>query len=417
MASYRPRVVDEELRERLDVTGAILVEGPKACGKTATATRLARTVHRMDVDRAARAALDTYPDQLFDGPTPILFDEWQQAPELWNLLRHAVDDHHERGRYILTGSATPRDDARIHSGAGRIGRLRMRPMTLFETGHSSGAVSLADLLDGTDPAGKPTAMSIPDLLERAVVGGWPDLLDADESRARAWIRDYLRNVAEVDIPGMGPRRNPGNIQRLFAALARAAGTPLNRSALRYDVGGAGRPIATETLNNYLDAIERLMLVEAVPAWRPHLRSRTRLRTTPVHHFVDPSLGIGALGVGTHDLLADLEAAGFHFESLVLRDLRVYGQRLGGTVSSLRDSRTCAKVDAVLELPDGRWAAFEVKLGEGAVDNAARSILAFASKVDTERHGPPAALAVITGGRFVYKRPDGVSVIPISALGP
>jgi len=371
----------------------------------------------MDIDRAARAALEVHPDQLFTYPTPILFDEWQEAPELWNLVRRAVDDHREKGLYLLTGSARPRDDARMHSGAGRIGRLRMRPMSLYESGHSSGSISLHALLAGSEPAGAAAELSVPDLMERIVIGGWPDLIDASQRSARIWLADYRRNLAEVDIPGLGTRRNPGNIGRLLAGLGRSVGTPLNRSALEIEAGGSGGPIASETLSNYLDALDRLMLIEPLEAWRPHMRSRTRLRVSPTHHFVDPSLGTAALGVGVNDLLNDLEAAGHHFESLVLRDLRVYTQSLDATLSSWRDSQTGAEVDVVIELPDGRWAAIEVKLGESAADAAAASLLHFASKVDTMRHGEPLALIVITGGRFAYRRPDGVLVVPITALGP
>lgn len=417
MTKYRSRIADAELSDRLSVMGAVLIDGPRAVGKTSTGSRIARTVLRVDVDRAVRAALEIRPEQLFTYPTPILFDEWQEAPELWNLVRRAVDDHDEKGLYLLTGSARPRDDARMHSGAGRIGRLRMRPMSLYETGHSSGTVSLEALLAGDEPVGAPAQLTVPEILERIVIGGWPDLIDANERGARAWLADYLRNLAEADIPGLGPRRNPENIARLLAALGRAVGTPLNRSALANDTGGAGGPIATETLTNYLDALSRLMLVEPLPAWRPHMRSRTRLRVASVHHFVDPSLGLAALGVGVGDLLNDLEAGGYHFESLVVRDLRVYCQPFAATLSSWRDSQTGAEVDVVLELPNGRWAAFEIKLGEAATDTAAASLLHFANKVDTQRHGEPLALVVITGGRFAYRRPDGVLVVPITSLGP
>jgi predicted AAA+ superfamily ATPase len=417
VTEYRSRVVDAEFRDRLSAMGAVLVDGPKAVGKTFTASRVAETVLRIDVDRAVRAALEVRPEQLFTYPTPILFDEWQEAPELWNLVRRAVDDHDDKGLYVLTGSARPRDDARMHSGAGRIGRVRMRPMSLYETGYSSGKVSLEALLDGAEPTGGPAELAVPDILERIVVGGWPDLLGASERIARDWLSDYRRNLAEVDIPGLGPRRNPGNIIRLLAGLARSVGTPLNRSALEVEIGGVGGPIASETLTNYLDALDRLMIVESLPAWRPHMRSRTRLRVSSVHHFVDPSLGTAALGVGVRDLLNDLEAAGYHFESLVVRDLRVYSQALGATLSSWRDSQTGAEVEVVLELPDGRWAAVEIKLGEGAVDAAAAALLRFAGKVDTARHGDPLALIVVTGGRFTYRRDDGVIVVPITALGP
>lgn len=417
MAAYSARVVDAELRQRMSIMGAVLIDGPKAVGKTVSASQLAKTVLRMDVDRAARAALETYPDQLFAGETPILFDEWQETPELWNLIRRAVDDHSEKGLYLLTGSARPRDDARLHSGAGRIGRLRMRPMSLFESGHSSGAVSVAELLQGADPNGRPEPLTVPDIVERIVIGGWPELLAFDERSARLWLADYVRTIAEVDVPGLGPRRHPGNITRLLASLARATGSPLNRSALAAEVGGHGGSVAGETITNYLDALDRLMLTEALPAWRPHMRSRTRLRTSEVQHFVDPSIGVAALGVGSRELLADLEAAGHHFESLVLRDLRVYAQAAGATFSAWRDSQTGAEVDAVLELPNGRWAAFEFKLGEAAADTAAASLLRFAEKVDADRHGAPLALVVVTGGRFAYRRADGVVVVPITALGP
>lgn len=417
MTDYRPRVVDGELNRRMAAMGAVLIDGPKAVGKTRTAVEVSASVFRMDVDEAARAALEVAPEQLFSSPTPIVFDEWQETPRLWNLVRHAVDDHDGKGLYVLTGSSRPRDVARVHSGAGRIARLRMRPMSLFETGHSTGEVSLQALLGGGDPVGASSGLSIEGLLERIVVGGWPDLLETDEREASVWLRDYLRTLAEVDVPGLGPRRNPGNITRLLAALGRSAATPLNLRSLAQDVGGARGPIAAETLTNYMDALERLMLIEPIPAWRPHMRSRTRLRASAVHHFVDPSLGTAALGVGTRQLRQDLNAAGLHFESLVMRDLRVYGQSLGATLASWRDSQTGHEVDAVLELPDGRWAGIEVKLGESAADAAAASLLRMASKIDDERHGEAAALIVVTGGRFTYRRPDGVCVVPITALGP
>lgn len=417
MSTYRSRVVDSELTQRMTAMGAVLIDGPKAVGKTRTAVEAANTIFRMDVDRAARTALDVAPEQLFASPTPIVFDEWQETPELWNLVRHAVDDREEKGLYILTGSSRPRDEARVHSGAGRIAHVRMRPMSLFETGHSSGSVSLRALMEGEDPHGENTGLTIAELLERIVIGGWPGLLDVDEGEASLWMRDYLRTVAEIDVPGLGPRRNPRNIMRLLSALGRATATPLNLSSLAQDIGGSRGGISSETLTNYLDALERLMLIEPVPAWRPHMRSRTRLRSSAVHHFVDPSLGAAALGIGSQQLLHDLDAAGLHFESLVMRDLRVYGQPLGASLSSWRDSRTSHEVDAVLELPDGRWAGIEVKLGESAAEHAAASLLRMAKKIDDSRHGKPSALIVITGGRFTYRRADGVCVVPITALGP
>ena len=282
----------------------------------------------------------------------------------------------------------------------------------------SGEVSLAELLDGrVISGGKPASLTVPEIIERIVVGGWPETISMTESRARAWLAGYIRNVAEVDVPALGPRRNPGNITRLLASLSRVVGGTLNRSATAIEVGGSNGPIDDRTLGNYLAALERLMLVESLPAWQSHMRSRTRLRTTPVHHFVDPSLGPAALGAGSAELLRDLEATGFHFESLVIRDLRVYSQALGVSLSSWRDTQLNKEIDAVLELPNGRWAGVEVKLGEGAADDAAEALLYMASKVDTEKHGEPVALIVVTGGRYSYRRPDGVTVVPITALGP
>lgn len=399
------------------VMGAMLIEGPKAVGKTHTASQLARTVLRIDIDGSARAMLEADPGRLFELPSPVLFDEWQESPELWNLVRRAVDDRSEKGLYLLTGSATPRDTARMHSGAGRIGRLRMRPMSLLETGHSSGEVSLAALLDGATPSATPATQSVTDLIERIVIGGWPDALAWNERNARRWLNSYLDNVVETDLPAMGPRRNPDRIKRLLASLARSVGTTVNRSATEIEVGGDAGPVASETLTHYLNALDRLMLVESLPAWRPHMRSGRQLRTTPVHYFVDPSLGPAALGVGSGELLSDLEATGFHFESLVLRDLRVYTQALGATLSSWRDTKTGDEVDVILELPNGTWAAIEIKLGEGATEAAAASLLRFVRKVDTSRHGDPSALIVINGGRFTLRRSDGVTIVPIAALGP
>lgn len=411
-----PRVADGELAARMAAIGAVLVEGAKATGKTETAVQIAATTWRFDVDANARTAVRLNPDALFDNPTPVLFDEWQREPEVWDLVRRAVDDRGGKGLFVLTGSATPRDDDHRHSGAGRIGTVRMRPMSLYESGHSTGQVSLAALLDGQPSAGRGAGLGVPGLVERIVVGGWPSLIGADQAQARAWLADYLDMVASVDLPTLGPRRNPGNVLRLMEALGRSVAQPVRLTALAADVGGDAGPVATQTLTGYLDALDRLMLTDNSEAWSPHMRSRTRLRTAPVRYFTDPSLGVAALGVGTDELLADLNATGLHFEALAMRDLRVYAQPLGGTVSSWRDSNG-REVDAVMTLPGRRWAAFEVKLDASRADDAAASLRSFADSVDTTRHGLPAALVVITGTGYPGTRPDGVHVVPVDALGP
>jgi predicted AAA+ superfamily ATPase len=399
----------------MSVLGAVLIEGPKACGKTATASQSASTVVRLD-DDAMRALVSLDPDALFTGRPPILFDEWQVEPSIWNRVRRQVDDRNEAGQFILTGSATPRDDVSRHSGAGRIATLRMRPMTLFESGHSSGAVSFTELVGGAIPRGDAHPLSYDDLLTRIVIGGWPQLVHAEEREARIWLDAYLDQLVEVDVPALGGRRDPAKLRRLLASLGRNVGQPVKHAELERDVGGDQGQIATETLSAYLDALARLMLRDDTEAWRPHMRSRTRLRSAAVRYFVDPSIGPAALGVGSPALKADPRAAGYHFEALAMRDLKVFAQAVGGTVTTWRDANG-NEVDAIVTMRDGTWAAFEIKLNPRDVDAASSSLSRFVSAVDVERHGPPVALTVLTGSGAVGRRPDGVNVVPIGALGP
>jgi predicted AAA+ superfamily ATPase len=416
MLNYLPRVADRELERRLKAIGAVLIEGPKACGKTATATRIAKTIFRLDDDEAARTAVRLAPERLFNNPTPILFDEWQVEPTLWNRVRRQVDDRSGRGLYILTGSATPNEDAARHSGAGRFGVIKMRPMSLYESGHSNGDVSLAALLEGETQTGVGTHVSFDELVQRIVVGGWPELVNEDEDTARDWLRDYISQIAEVDVQSLGPRREPRNIRRLLASLGRAVGQAPKSTELAKDVGGDDSPIAKETLTAYLHALDRLHLTDDSEAWRPHMRSRARLRTAPVRYFVDPSLGPAALGIGSTELIADPNALGFHFEALVVRDLRIHAQPLHGVVDSWRDSNGY-EVDAIVSVRNNKWGAFEVKLNPDSVDAAAESLLRFAKNVDTTKHDEPAVLGVITSAGYAGRRSDGVHVIPITTLGP
>lgn len=259
-------------------------------------------------------------------------------------------------------------------------------------------------------------MTVPDLMRRAVIGGWPDLLDADEIEARSWLSDYLRQIIEVDIPSFVGKRDPRTLRRVVASLARhVAQSPATR-AIAADARGDRDPIAASTLYSHLDALERLRLLDDSEAWQPHMRSRSRLRSTPTRYFIDPSLGPAALGVGSGDLLRDLNAAGYHFEALVVRDLRIYAQALGGRVETWRDE-VGNEVDAIVTIPGGKWAAFEIKMGQSEVDTAAVNLLRFAKRVDTSKQGVPAALAVITATGAAGQRPDGVHIAPITALAP
>lgn len=417
MAKYRARVADGELADRMRSAGAVLMEGPKACGKTATAQRVAATLFRMDTDDGARALVDTAPEVLLSAQPPVLFDEWQVAPKLWNLVRHEIDDlGGAPGRFILTGSSTPVDDAKRHTGAGRYSMLRMRPMSLFETGASTGQVSLRKLFDGDFTPSLDPGVTVPALVNCIVTGGWPALLEVPLRAAQRWISDYVRTIVEVDMPQMGVRRDPGTLRRLLASLGRGTGTDMSTQAIANDIAGSDRSVQRDTVAGYLDILNRLMITEDMPAWAPHMRSTTPLRKSPTRFMTDPSLGVAALGVGPEQLLLDLNATGFHFEGLVVRDLRVYAQPLGGRLSHWRDNNQ-HEVDIIITLDDGRWGAIEVKMNPDAVDAAAASLLRFKDKVDTAKTGEPAFLAVATTRSAALRRGDGVYVLPVASLGP
>lgn len=415
--SYLPRIVDAELDARLRATGAVVIEGPKACGKTATAREQAASTVLLDVDRSARAAVNVDPSLVLDGPVPRLIDEWQVEPAIWNHVRRAVDDRREPGQFILTGSAVPADDITRHTGAGRITRLRMRPMTLFESGHTNGAVSLAAVLDGGPVRAADPGLTLPDLAERVAVGGWPGLIGRPVRQAQLAVRDYLEEIRRVDI-GMVDRmrRDPEKVARLLRSLARNVSTYASATTLAADTGGADGSLTDDTVREYLEALERLMVVEDQPAWAPQLRSRSQLRRAAKRHFVDPSLAVAALRASPEKLMADLNLLGFLFESLVVRDLRVHAQAADARVLQYRDN-TGLEVDAIVEAADGRWGAFEVKLGGGLVEDGADNLKRFAARIDTSTCGVPAVLAVIVGIGYGYVREDGVAVIPVGSLSP
>lgn len=415
---YRSRIVDDELNILLGATGAILIEGPKGCGKTETGRRAARSEVRLDVDTDARAAATIAPTVILAGDRPRLIDEWQLVPDVWNHVRREVDDHPgQPGQFILTGSAVPADDKTRHTGALRFSRLRMRPMSLFETGHSTGEVSLANLFDGSVPAARDPGLSIEAIAERIAVGGWPGLLDRTPGQALRALRGYLDEIRRVDISTLdGIRRDPENVARVLRSMARNVSTQASASAIAADVGGADNPIKPHTVIEYLNALARLLIVEDLPAWAPKLRSRSPLRGAPTRHFVDPSIAVAALDTRPERLLRDFETLGLLFESLVVRDLRIYAQAMDGRVYHYRD-QTGLEVDAIVELRNGRWAAFEVKLGQVAVDNATANLLRLAARVDPSTDGQLAALTVITATGYGYRRADGVNVIPIGSLRP
>ncbi len=411
--------MDRELTLRLASTGAVVIEGPRACGKTATGRQKAASEVLLDVDEQARLAVAVDPALVLGGDTPRLIDEWHVEPSLWNHIRRAVDERARPGQFILTGSAVPADDVTRHTGAGRLTRLRMRPMSLFETGQATGTVPLRALLDGVPPRCPAAKHTVGDVAEWIAVGGWPGHLDHALTPAEAWRanRDYLDEIRRVDLPRVdGANRDPDRIGRLLRSLARNVATQAGVATLAADAGGADAPLKAHTAQAYLSALARLMIVEDQPAWTPHLRSRATLRSTPKRHFVDPSLAVSALRATPGRLLGDLNLLGLLFESLVVRDLRIYAQANDAEVLHYRDS-TGLEVDAVVQAADGRWAAFEIKLGPGRVEEGARNLLKLAGRVDQAACGAPSALAVIVAVGYGYQRPDGVGVIPITALGP
>jgi predicted AAA+ superfamily ATPase len=416
--AYLPRVVDTVLTDRLASAGAVLIEGPKACGKTFTAEQQAASRVYLDTDEQALAALRVEPSLVLSGDPPQLIDEWQlDATRVWNHVRAEVDRRQGTGLYILTGSASPPGDARRHSGAGRFARLSMRPMSLFESGDSSGVVSLGALLDGHRPTARATGVTVPRYAELVTRGGWPlNLTRTVAAAARANI-DYVTTITQVDLPTVDPsRRHPRLALRVLQALARNIAMDYVVTRIAQDASTDESDIARSTVYDYLSPLERLMVLDPLEAWSPHLRSRARLRTSPRVQFCDPSVAVAALRTGPDQLLADLNFFGYLFEALVVRDLRVFADALDGSVQHYRDSDNL-EIDAVVTAGDGRWAAFEVKLGQADIDKAADNLLAFARKIDTSKLGEPATLAVVTATGYGYTRPDGVVVLPAATLGP
>ena len=415
--TYHPRIVDHELTEHLQATGAVVIEGPRACGKTTTARQIAASEARLDVDDLARRLARIEPARVLIGDVPRLIDEWQLEPPIWNHVRRAVDDRRLPGQFILTGSAVPADDGPRHTGAGRLTRLRMRPLSLFELGRSSGEVSLASLLDGRRAAAGRSVIPLDDLAELICVGGWPVNIGRSTRLALRANQDHLDEIRRLDIGnGDGKRRDPVRVGMLLRSLARNVATPAATATLASDTGEGVSAINVHTAADYLTALERIMIVENQPAWPTHLRSRSVLRSKPVRHLADPSLAVAAVRATPARLLRDLDFLGLLFESMVVRDLRVYAQAADAEVFHYRE-KAGLEVDAIVQCNDGRWAAFEVKLGEGRVDRGARNLLRLAERVDPERMGEPAVLGVIVSSGYGYTREDGVSVIPLGALGP
>lgn len=423
--TYLPRVSDRVLERRLRAKGAVLVEGAKWCGKTTTCAQQAESVVYL-ADPATRhqnlALATTAPQILLRGAAPRLIDEWQLAPPLWDAIRAEVDVRQAFGQFILTGSSVPADYEQIaHTGTGRIARVRMRPMSLFESGDSTGEVGLTALFEGERPAGQ-RAIDIHQLAYLTCRGGWPRAVtvgEADTDVALQQAVDYVEAVTDADVIHVdGVQRSPSLARLIMRALARASATATPLTKIVADVNAREPKGSDKTVADYLTALERIFVVENLTAWNPKLRSKAAIRTKETRHFVDPSIATATLHVGPDGLIADLETFGLIFETLCIRDLRVYADALDAQVSHYRDADGL-ECDAVIHRKDGAYGLVEIKLGgESAIDQGAASLLKLSQKIDTDTMTEPAFLMVLTGiGEYAYQRPDGVFVCPVSLLGP
>lgn len=420
---YRPRVIDAELARCLKLFGAVEIRGPKWCGKTwAGLNQSVDEVYIADPSDGyvTRRLARLDPDSVLQGDHPLLVDEWQAAPGVWDAVRASVDRAPEPGRYILTGSAQPLLKDTVHSGTGRIVSIDMRPMTLFESGDSTAEVSLEELFDnpGKKIRGR-SSHKLDDIIALAVRGGWPRAVGLDPGDGALIARRYIKSiVGGKDVEFEGVRYSPAKLEVLLRSLSRNTATMTSMSTIQKDVSSVdANGLSRSTVLAYVDYLQRIYMIWEQPAWRPELRSATRLRTTPKRHVTDPSLAAASLKAGPNKLKSDLNTFGFVFETMAARDLHVYAQSLGGQLCHYRDN-SGLEIDSIIELDNGGYAAIEVKLEADQEDEAAANLIRFARKMEAGGIDAPAFLAVVVGtGGFAYTRLDGVHVVPIGCLAP
>ena len=421
MKKYKKRVVDEILESKLKGSGAILIEGPKWCGKTTTSLQFAKSDLVMTDPTSEKENLllaDINPNILLEGETPRLIDEWQVAPKLWDAIRFLVDKRNLEGQFILTGSSTPVDKSVIdHSGAGRFSFVTMRTMSLYESGDSTGEVSLGELFEGNDIKGV-NKLSLEDIAYLTCRGGWPKSTYLEKEIALEQPFDYLEAVIRTDSSKVdGINKNPSRVKNLLRSYARNIGTQATYTSLKQDmINNDTDSLDEDTISTYVNALKRLFVIEDMNAWNPNLRSKTAIRTSDTRYFVDPSIATASLGLGAKDLINDLHTFGFAFENLCIRDLRVYAESLKGEVYHYRDASNL-ECDAVVHLRNGKYGLVEIKLGgDNLVEEAVKNLLELSSKIDTNKMKKPAFLMVLTAiGGYAYKRPDGIYVVPIGTV--
>ena len=414
---YKERLTDKELLRKLDSAGALLIRGMKACGKTESAKQYSKSVLALDQDEQVPLLMSTSPQRLLLGETPRLIDEWQEHPKIWNYVRHEVDKRKESAQFILTGSANPEESVKMHSGAGRFTILDMRTMSWQEMGYSTGKISLKKLFSGEkiDIYDEPTDLEF--IIDRIITGGFPGLMNKNIRQARDMNRAYVDLLAEVDMSRLSnTKRDPIKIKNLLRSLARNTATMVDIKTLEADIRQRDfKDISRPTIYDYLDALDRLMITENQPAWSTHIRSSSTLRKAAKRHFTDAALAVAALGLKKEAILKDLKFVGFLFESLAVHELRVYAQVSDAKVYHYHDS-SGLEVDAIVQKYNGDWCAFEIKLGTGQIEEAAKSLKKFVSILDTKSVSLPKSLNIITGTGISYTRNDGINVISLASLG-
>ena len=422
MSEYRQRIVDDILLDKLEAKGAVLIEGPKWCGKTTTALQVAKSVIRMD-DPTKRdeniVMSELNPVMILRGDTPRLIDEWQIAPKIWDAVRYEVDSRGEEGQFILTGSAVPVESKEItHSGTGRFTWLTMRTMSMYESGESNGDISLEALFDAPDKIYAVNEQDINSLAYIICRGGWPRAIGMREKAALSQAVDYYDAVIKSDINRAdGVNKNPERVKRLMRSYARHQGTQAANTMLRDDIAANdSEGLSDETVMSYVNALKKIFVVEDMPAWSPNLRSKTAIRTSDTRYYVDPSIAAAALGIGPKDLLSDLNTFGLLFETLCVRDLRVYAEYIGGEVYHYRD-KTGLECDTVIHLRNGSYGFAEIKLGgEKLIEEGAANLKALRDKIDTTKMKEPSFMMIIVGvGSYAYRRDDGIYIVPIGCL--
>ncbi len=414
---YIRRIIEDDLLEKMAALGAVLIKGPKSCGKTETAKQYANSILKMDRDPQVSAMMATNPQLLLEGDTPRLIDEWQEQPEIWNYVRHEVDERKAKGQFILTGSANPTDDVKLHSGAGRFTVLQMDTMSWQELGYSTGAVKLSDLLLGDVDDYYEPAIPLELIIDRMCIGGWPALIGESTKNALNLNRGYTDLLCEVDMSRVsGVKRNPHKVRGLLRSLSRNISTLVDNKTLEKDLKTKdNNELSRNTITDYLDALSKLMILYEQPAFNPHIRSSASLRKSPKRHLCDPSLAIAVLGLDQESLIKDIKYTGFLFESLAIHELNVYAKANDAAVFHYNDSYGY-EVDAIVQKRNGNYAAFEIKLGVGFIEEAAENIKRFAANIDTSKMELPKSLNIITGTGMSYRRPDGINVISTAALG-